>query len=62
MQELFDKVDTNDQVIVHGLSESELHINNDITRVTTAYVTELNSTPKCNFSELSEKIYYCNFI
>ena len=25
-------------------------------------ILKLNSTPKCNFSELSEKIYYCNFI
>ena len=36
--ELFDKVDKNDVIIEVWLKESELHINDDITRVVTTYV------------------------
>ncbi|MCH2188858.1 NUDIX hydrolase [Candidatus Gracilibacteria bacterium] len=40
MQEIFDIVDKNDQVIQYGVAENDLHVNDDITRVTTAYITD----------------------
>ncbi|MDA9129399.1 NUDIX domain-containing protein [Candidatus Gracilibacteria bacterium] len=40
MQERFDIVDINDTVIKTGLLESELHVNNDITRVVTIHIQD----------------------
>lgn len=38
IHEVFDIVDMEDNVIREGISENDIHINDDITRVTTAYI------------------------
>jgi len=41
-KELFDIVDSDDKIIKVWLLESELHINDDITRVATAFVYDIH--------------------
>jgi len=41
-KELFDVVDKNDHILRIWLKESELHLNDDITRVVTTYVFDKN--------------------
>ncbi|MCA9352385.1 hypothetical protein KC866_03270 [Patescibacteria group bacterium] len=42
--ELFDVVDKDDNVIKIGLQKDELHVNDDITRIVTIYVTDGNGS------------------